>query len=48
MEVVQQQFLAFMLFIWQLINFRMKALFDKCHCIKNNTAIRAVVEGKRT
>ena len=29
MEVVQQQFLAFMLFIWQLINFRMQALFDE-------------------
>ena len=33
MEVVQQQFLAFMLFIWQLINFRMQALFNN-----NNTS----------
>ncbi|CAL8311186.1 unnamed protein product [Gadus morhua 'NCC'] len=29
MEVVQQQFLAFILFTWQLINFRMQALFDE-------------------
>jgi hypothetical protein len=29
MEVFQQQFLAFMLFIWQLINSRMQALFDE-------------------
>jgi hypothetical protein len=29
MEVVQQQFLNFMPFIWQLINFRMQALFDE-------------------